>query len=44
MEMLHFHSQYSELSLSFPENFFQSKGIENVENLQWLLHKNLSIP
>ena len=31
MEMLHFHSQYSELSLGFPENFLQSKGIENVE-------------
>ena len=35
--------QFFEKGFRFPENLFQSKSIENVQNFPWLLHKNMPI-
>ena len=44
MEMLRFQSQlfqlqFFEKGFRFSENLFQSYGINNVQNFQWLSHK-----
>ena len=35
--------QFFEKGFRFSENFFQSKRIENIQNFQRLLHKNMPI-
>ena len=35
--------QFFEKGFSFPENLFQNQSNENVQNFQWLSHKNMQI-
>ena len=34
---------FSKKGFCFPENLFQSYSIKNVQNFQWLSHKNMSL-